>query len=89
MIAGVDHAAGCVENEFALAMSLEFSKDLPEHDDLCRQITRFALGVSSAVGPAHPRGHAPDAGVAFPGEMGPQALLDAVVAADGRTARLG
>ena len=83
IVAGVDNAAGGVEDEFALGMFLEIGEDLVEGGDFLGEVSGFAPGVGGAVGPAHPRGHAIDAGVTAGLESGGEAELDFVVATHG------
>ena len=82
VIAGGDDATGGVEDEIAIGIFLKRREHFIEDGDFFREVLRFALGVSRAVRPAHPRCYAINAGVAAGFQNGSEARFDFVVAAD-------
>src|SRR5215469_4926991 len=61
MIAGVDDAAGGVEDKFVIKIFFKVVEDFVKGADLLGEVGGFALGISWTVGPAHPGGDAVDA----------------------------
>ncbi len=87
--AGIDDAAGGIQNKLARGALLHASEDLVKRGDFRGEILGFALRVRGAVWPAHPGSDAGDAGVATGFQPGAQALLNAIVARDGGASGLG
>ena len=79
-------AGGVQDDGSGSVFFFEYAEKFVHHGDFFGEVFRFTLGVSGAVGPAHPGGHAVDSGVASGGQARGEALFDEVVAGHGRPA---